>query len=72
MKDYKIIDKKLSKHTICILRNIELICFINPNLLKNMQIFWIHFSKQMKKLNYLNTLKKIGFIKIIKFSNIIN
>ena len=39
MKDYKIINKKLSKHAFCILRNIELICFINPDLLKNMKIF---------------------------------
>ena len=38
MKDYKII-KKIYKHSFCILLNIELICFINPDLLKKNENF---------------------------------
>ena len=58
MKDYKIINKKLSKHAFCILRNIELICFINPDLLKKYENFLESFLKTNEEIKLFKYIKK--------------
>ena len=39
LKEYKIIKKSLIKYGYEILRNIEIICFIDPKLIKDYEIF---------------------------------
>ena len=52
MKQYKMINTKLTKYSFEILRNIELICFINPKLLKKYDLFLKNklISEKEKKL----------------------
>ena len=52
MKQYKMINTKLTKDSFEILRNIELICFINPKLLKKYDLFLKNklISEKEKKL----------------------
>ena len=58
MKDYIIIKTKLSKHTFSLLRNIELICFLNPDLLKKYEKFLESNFKTNEELNLFKYIKK--------------
>ena len=63
LKEYKIIKKSLIKYGYEILRNIEIICFIDPKLIKDYEIFLkknLKTEKEKKLFNYIKNywLKK--------------
>lgn len=80
MKQYKIINTKLTKESFEIVRNIELICFINPKLLKKYNSFLknkLISVKEKKLYTYVNNtwLKKdyklFNYYKLIEENNFI-
>ena len=72
LKEYKIIKKSLIKYGYEILRNIEIICFIVPKLIKDYEIFLkknLKTEKEKKLFNYIKNywLKKNSSYLIIQF-----
>ena len=63
MKEYKIIKKKLSKYSFSLLRNIELICFLNPDLLTKYEKFLKPYFKTKEEIKLYSYIKKYWFEK---------
>ena len=65
MKKYKIIKSKFSKLAFEILKNIELLCFINPEFIKTYSKLLEENLSEEKEKNFLNIYIKTGFLKSI-------
>ena len=58
MKEFKLVKKRLTKKAFAILRNIELICFLNPKIIPNYANFLKNNLKEEKEILLFNYLKK--------------
>ena len=58
MKEFKLVKKRLIKKAFAILRNVELICFLNPKIIPNYSNFLKNNLKEEKEILLFNYLKK--------------
>ena len=60
MKKFNLMKKKLSKRNVEILRNIQLLCFIEPKLIKNLSDGLKNNLKEENEKIYINIFIIIG------------
>ena len=58
MKEFKLVKKRLTKKAFAILRNVELICFLNPQIIPNYANFLKNNLKEENEILLFNYLKK--------------